>query len=168
MRKETTVIYDTKRKAIHFMDSDVPAKIDLWIAIDTQLDLFKNVEKILVAYGVAHNCTSLKEIRTNGVCIDYKVIYNAELKKSHVPAHNLVKYTIHKYHHLKTQFVSDREQLNNVINLKGVVDVVQTRDNNLVILVHSDIFYNITPKVFTADIKRIYNDKDFTFDIIDY
>ena len=74
-RRKTTIMFDRKRNAIHFNDA-ITFPIDLWIAVDSQLSLFENIEKIMMAYKVANNCTDIEVIRNCGDTVDYEIIYN--------------------------------------------------------------------------------------------
>lgn len=51
-----------------------PGGEDKWYPI--RQGLFVTIEVLMVAFGIAHNVTSVSELRENGPSTDYEVIYN--------------------------------------------------------------------------------------------
>jgi hypothetical protein len=60
-------------ECLHFCSTGLQGE-DKWFPI--RQGLFVTIEVLLVAFGIAHNVTSVNELRECGESTDYEVVYN--------------------------------------------------------------------------------------------
>lgn len=60
-------------ESLHFCGTELQGE-DKWFPI--RQGLFVTIEVLMVAFGIAHNVTSVSELRECGKSTDYEVVYN--------------------------------------------------------------------------------------------